>query len=125
MIRSAPVCVEMLSDSNNGCNFTLLPHFNRWQCSCTAGPKRAARFTLTRVSYKGQDAMRVNDVSNQLLHLGPADDSLLQMTGKAAFQQSLIDISPRGKLPPSTAKSWADTPARAAGRNKVLRWHPS
>lgn len=30
---------------------------------------------------------------------------LLQLTGKAAFQRALIDISSRGKLPPSVAKS--------------------
>lgn len=67
--------------------------------------KQAAHFTLTHVSYKGQNAMRVNDVSNQLLHLTPADDSLLQMTVKADIQQGLIDIGSQGKLLPSIAKS--------------------
>lgn len=65
--------------------------------------------------------MRVTDVSNQSLHLTPADDLLLQMTGKAAFQQGLIDISSQGKLLPSIAKSWVDT---REGRNKVLWQHP-
>lgn len=67
---------------------------------------QTAHCTLADMSYKGQNAMRVNDVSNQLLH---HDGSLLQMTGKAAFQQGLIDISSRGKLLPSIAKSWSDT----------------
>lgn len=66
--------------------------------------KQAAHFTRAYMS-----AIRVNDVSNQLLHLTLADDLLLQMTGKAAFQQGLIDISYQGKLLPSIAKSWADT----------------
>lgn len=83
--------------------------------------KQAAHFILTHMSYKGQNAMRVNDVSNQSLHLTPADDLLLQMTGKAAFQQGLIDISSQGKLLPSIAKSWADTWAQREGRNKMLR----
>ncbi len=34
--------------------------------------KQAAHFTLSHMSYKGQNAMRVNDVSNQSLHLTPA-----------------------------------------------------
>lgn len=59
--------------------------------------------------YTGQDAIKVNDVSNQSLHLTPPDDLVLQMTEKAAFQQGLIDISSRGKLPLSIAKSQADT----------------
>ncbi len=82
--------------------------------------KQAAHFTLTHMSYKGQNAMRVNDVSNQLLHLTPADDLLVQMTVKAAIQQGLIDISSQGKLLPPIAKSWADTRAQREGRNKVL-----
>lgn len=82
--------------------------------------KQAAHFTLTHMSYKGQNAMRVNDVSNQLLHLTLADDLLLQMTGKAAFQQGLIDISSQGKLLSSIAKLWADAWAQREGRNKVL-----
>lgn len=71
--------------------------------------KQTAHCTLAHMSYRGQNAMRVNDVSNQLLHHTPADDSLLQMTGKAAFQQGLIDISSRGKLLSSIAKSQSDT----------------
>lgn len=82
--------------------------------------KQVAHFTLAYMNYKGQDAMRVNDVSNQSLHLTQADDLLLQMTGKAAFQQGLIDISSQGKLLPSIAKSLADTWAQREGRNKVL-----
>lgn len=70
---------------------------------------QTAHCTPADMSYKGQNAMWVNDVSNQLLHHAPADGSLLQMTGKAAFQQGLIDISSRGKLLPSIAKSWSDT----------------
>lgn len=70
--------------------------------------KQAANFRLACMSYKVRNAMRVNDVSNQLLHLSPADDLPLQMTGKAAFQQCLIDISSLGKLLPSIARLWAD-----------------
>lgn len=71
--------------------------------------KQAAHFTLTHMSYKGKNAMRVNDVSYQSLDLTLADDLLLQMTGRAAFHQGLIDISCQGKLLLSVAKSWADT----------------
>lgn len=70
--------------------------------------KQAAYFTPARMSYTGLNAMRVNDVSNQSFHLSPADDLLLQMTGKAAFQQGLIDISSPGKLLPSIARLWDD-----------------
>lgn len=71
--------------------------------------KQACHSTLLHVSYRGQNAMRVNDVSNQSLYLTPADDLPLQMTGEAAFQQGQIDISSRRKLLPSIAKSWSDT----------------
>lgn len=53
--------------------------------------------------------MKVNDVSNQSLYLTPADELLLQMTGKAAFQQGQIDIRALEKLLPSIAKLWSDT----------------
>lgn len=86
--------------------------------------KQAAHFTLAHMSYKGQNAMRVNDVSYQSFHLSPPDDLLLQMTGKAAFQQGLIDINSQGKLLPSIARLWADVWAQREGRNKVLWLHP-
>lgn len=59
--------------------------------------------------------MRFNDVSNQSLHLTPADDLLLQMTGKAAFQRGVMDISSRGKLLPSIATLWLNTLAQTRG----------
>lgn len=77
--------------------------------------KHAAHFTLDLMSYNSQNAMRVNDVSNQSLHLTLADDLLLQMTGKAAFQQGVIDISSQGKLLPSIAKLWFNTWAQKRG----------
>lgn len=83
--------------------------------------KQADTFKLAHMSYKGQNAMRVNDVSNQLLHLSPADDLPVQMTEKASFQQRLIDISSLGKLLPSIARLWADVwAAQRELRNKVL-----
>lgn len=78
--------------------------------------KQGPYFTLAHFSYKGQNAMRVNNVSNQSLHLTPAatDD----------WEGSLIDISSLGKLLPPNAKLCADTWTQREGRNKVLWQHP-
>lgn len=83
-----------------------LLYFNRMSCIFYPLPlilvkmpsqqKQAAPFPLALVICWDQSAMTGNDVSNQSLHLAQADELLLGMTGTAAFQQPLIDISSRG-----------------------------
>lgn len=60
------------SDFSRGCHLSSFPFPLMVLVKMHGQQKQAAHSTLTHMSYKGQNAMRVNDVSNQLLHLTPA-----------------------------------------------------
>lgn len=51
--------------------------------------KQAFHFAPGRLSYMGNNTMRVDDVSDQSLQLRPADDLMSQMTGKAVLSVRL------------------------------------
>lgn len=134
------LCVQTSSNISKLCGELGIKHHinspDLW--SCCAWPSTAFILCCSASTGAGEDA-RPAESKQPILHrpiwviqAGMKWESimylinrsispqLLQMTGKAAFQLGLIDISSQGKLLPPNAKSCPDTWTQREGSDKVL-----